>query len=105
MSTGSASARVHAMHARQRCFARVKQERADASTTRRLHAYACEGADENSWTEAHACQEHKVLLSAALVVCLQRRWRSRPSRNASAQLQREDGVGHFLLSCSRPAAT
>ena len=107
MSTGSASARVHAMHARQRCFARVKQERADASTTRRLHAYACEGADENSWQSRprHTHARNKVLLSAALVVCLQRRWRSRPSRNASAQLQREDGVGHFLLSCSRPAAT
>ena len=70
MSTGSASARVHAMHARQLCFARVKQERADASTTRRLHAYACEGADENSWQSRprHTHARNKVLLSAALVV-------------------------------------
>jgi hypothetical protein len=63
MSTGSASARVHAMHARQLCFARVKQERADASTTRRLHAYACEGADENSWQSRprHTHARNKVL--------------------------------------------
>jgi len=80
---------------------------AAAATTKHLHAYACEGADENSWQSRprHTHARNKVLLSAALVVCLQRRWRSRPSRNASAQLQREDGVGHFLLSCSRPAAT
>jgi len=43
---------------------------ADASTTRRLHAYACEGADENSWQSRprHTHARNKVLLSAALVV-------------------------------------
>ena len=93
------------------CLCGAHRARATASTTKRLHAWTCEGADENSWQSRprHTHARNKVLLSAALVVCLQRRWRSRPSRNASAQrdgsLQREDGVRHCLLSCSRPAAT
>jgi len=43
---------------------------ADASTTRRLHAYVCEGAVENSWQSRprHTHARNKVLLSAALVV-------------------------------------
>ena len=43
---------------------------ADASTTRRLHAYVCEGAVENSWQSRprHTHARNKVLLSATLVV-------------------------------------
>ena len=74
-----------------------------------LHAYTCEGADENSWQSR---PRHAVLsptlgrLHPPRTHC---RRRSRPSRNASTQrdgsLQRQDGGRHFLLSCSRPAAT
>ena len=76
-------------------------------------AFVCEGADENSWQSR---PRHAVLSPTPgrlppprETARLQRRRRSRPSRNASAQrdgsLQRQDGVRHFLLSCSRPAAT
>ncbi len=81
---------------------------ADASTTRRLHAYVCEGEIENSWQSRprHTRARNKVLLSTTLVVP----WRSRPSRNASAQrdgsLQREEGVlaSSSNMTRARPAA-
>ena len=39
------------------CGAHMHRARATASTTKRLHACACEGADENSWQSRprHAC--------------------------------------------------
>ena len=57
---------------------------AAAATTKHLHAYACEGADENSWQSRprHTRASNKVLWSASLAVRLQRCRRSRPSRNA-----------------------
>jgi hypothetical protein len=109
MSTGSASARVHAMHARQRCFARVKQERADASTTRRLHAYACEGADENSWQSRprHLHVSNKVLWSTTQTVSLYCSPSSHPIQNVithrDGSLKRSDCHRHFLLLQWSPA--
>jgi hypothetical protein len=84
---------------------------AAAATTRRFHAHACEGANENSWQSRprHACASNEALLSqaAARAVRLQRR-RRRQSRNASKQrdssLQRPDRGQLFLLSRLRPAA-
>jgi hypothetical protein len=39
------------------CLCGAHRARATASTTKRLHACACEGADENSWQsrQRHAC--------------------------------------------------
>ena len=54
---------------------------AAAATTKHLHAYACEGADENSWQSRprHTRASNKVLWSASR---LHRCRRSRPSQNA-----------------------
>ncbi len=74
-----------------------------------LHAYTCEGADENSWQSR---QRHTVLSpTLGLLHPPRTHWHrcSRPSRNASTHhdgsMQRQDVGRHFLLSCSRPAAT
>ena len=73
-------------------------------TDRRLHACACEGADENSWQSR---QRHTPAASSA-------HWYSSvwPGQQrhpimvkALRRRQRHDRVRHFLLSCSRAAAT
>jgi hypothetical protein len=70
MSTGSPSARVHAMHARQLCFTRVKQERVQMHGPPVVCMLCMRGCGRKLvaiQTEAHACQAREQSLAVCHV--------------------------------------